>query len=413
MGFWGALLIFIYGWIFDEEEGLRHLRQLLLPLRRAGRRWELAFALQNLGRLIYTQLPDEAPDPHLAEALQHLTEALALFQELRDELESGYTLRLLGVVRMMQRHFPEARDHLLAAQAKLEACGDQANAASINWLLADIHLRLGEYEMAFGYLRRMRQAYADRSLQSDALSRESYEALRYSTIDHAKQTREQTLALVREAGDDFSLAWSAWEMGEIYRVAGEVVTARQWYEQARVLFEKAQDKSGNIFYHRGLGDIAHALGDYGEAQRQFQASLNATQQMKHEWGAAYALAGLGRASLALGEHELAHRHFLEALRKAYKIGDGGILMLVMTGIAGLYAAHGQEERAVELCTLVDHEPMSWRETKEQAAAALAAATAALPPERLSAARERSHGSDIWKTAERVRQEMSGSTLLAR
>jgi tetratricopeptide (TPR) repeat protein len=311
---------------------------------------------------------------------------------------------------MMQRHFPEARDHLLAAQAKLEACGDQANAASINWLLADIHLRLGEYETAFGYLRRMRQAYADRSLQSDALSRESYEALRYSTIDHAKETREQTLALVREAGDDFNVAWSTWEMGEIYRVAGDYLTARQWYEQARVSFEKAQDKSGSIFYHRGLGDIAHALGDYGEAQRQFQASLNATQQIKHEWGAAYALAGLGRASLALGEHELAHRHFLEALRKAYKIGDGGILMFVITGIAGLYAACGQEERAVELCALVAHQPMSWRETKEQAAAVLATASAALPPERLSAARERSHGSDIWKTAERVRQEMSSSTF---
>jgi hypothetical protein len=43
--------------------------------------------------------------------------------------------------------------------------------------------------------------------------------------------------------------------------------------------------------------------------------------------------------------------------------------------------------------------MSWRETKEQAAAVLCGYRS-VPPERLSAARERSHGSDIWNSRAR-------------
>jgi len=409
MGFWGVLLAAIYGLTNNTVEGIHQLRGLLPDLRQAGQPATLAFALQSLGHLPSLQLPDEAPDQPLAEAAQHLTEALAIFGALGDEQESGNTLRLRAIIRLLQQRLAEARDDLQAAQAKFERVGDWATAAGTNWHLADVHFQLGDIEAAFRYLRQMSQTFAQRGHPIAAavgLSRESYEALRYSSIDHARQTREQSLALARENGDVFGEAWYLWEMGEIERFGGDYAAARQWYEQARELFEKLGVKRELGFYHRGLGDIAQALGDYAEARRQFQESLTVARQTAHDWAAAYALAGLARAALALGEHEATQGYLLEALQKARKIADSGIMMVVLAGAAGLYAARGDRERAVELGTLVVDHYAAWRETKAQAAAVIQAAAAVLPPDRLARSQERGRGRDIWETAAQLVRDLS-------
>lgn len=404
---WGPLLASIYGWLIDDAEAMRQLRRLLPLLRgedSAERRWEQAFALQSLARLIYMRLPDDHPARRLAEAAEHLQAALALFQELSDERETAYTLRLIGIVHLIQQRLPEAAGCLQAAQARMEATGDWSNSAAVDWLLADIDLRQGRYDDAFGHLRCMARRFVERGHLRNgtaALSRESYEALRYGTIAHALQVREQTLAQAREAGDEHGLAWFTWEMGEIQRVAGDRLEARRWYDEARALFERTQDQSGRIFYHRGLGDLAFAQGDYAEAQRQFQASLEVTRRVSHEWGAAYALAGLSRAALALGQTEAARVSVLEALRKAHKTGDGGVLLVAVMRAAELLAGLGQAAAAAELAALVQGHPLAWRETRMQADALLAGADP-----RALAFLHTAHRRDLWVTAERLWQALS-------
>ena len=130
--------------------------------------------------------------------------------------------------------------------------------------------------------------YLQRGRLADALlvlSRESYEALRYSDLAHARMTRERSLSLARQIGDRSSEAWHIWELGEIERVAGNDTAAQQHYEQAHVLFADMSDRAtswimaqSTIFYHRGLGDIAYTRGDPTAAERHFQASLAISQR---------------------------------------------------------------------------------------------------------------------------------------
>src|SRR5215211_6777405 len=108
MGFWGVLLAAIYGLTINTVEGIQQLRGLLPDLRQAGQPATLAFALQNLGHLLYLQLPDEAPNQPVAEAAQHLTEALAISEALGDEQESGNTLRLRAITHLLQQRLAEA-----------------------------------------------------------------------------------------------------------------------------------------------------------------------------------------------------------------------------------------------------------------------------------------------------------------
>jgi predicted ATPase/tetratricopeptide (TPR) repeat protein len=377
LGFWGVLLATEYAWIApDADAGMQQLRGLIGELRPAGRRWDLAFALQSLGRILSIRLPEINPSQSLDEALEYLREALALFEALGDARECGNTLRALGSVYLLLQQLAEARYHFEAAQHRLAAIDDWAHAVSIHWQLADVNFLLGDRPAAFHHLRQMSDAYLQRGRHAGAilsLSRESYEALRYSDLAHARMTRERSLSLARQVGDYFSEPWHIWELGEIERVAGNYTMAQKHYEQAHVLFTDTHGRTtnwvlaaGTIFYHRGLGDVAHACGDPAAAERHFQTSLALASETGHDWPAAYALAGLARAALALQRPDQARDYLYEALTKAQKYGADGIMMVVLTGIAEVYAATGAPERALPLASLVIAHPMSWHETKAQA-----------------------------------------------
>jgi predicted ATPase/DNA-binding SARP family transcriptional activator len=377
LGFWGVLLAAECAWTApDADAGMQQLRRLIGELRAGGRRWDLAFALQSLSRALSIRLPDINPSQPLEEARGYLRESLALFEALGDAREIGNTLRALGSVYLLLQRLPEARDHFEAARRRLAAIDDWGQVVTIQWQLADVNFRLGDRPAAFQHLHHMYDDYLQCGRLADAilvLSRESYEALRYSDLSHARATRERSLDLARQNGDRSSVAWHVWEMGEIERVAGNYTAARLHYEQAHILFADIPDRmtgwhvvQSSIFYHRGLGDIAYACGDPAAAERHFQASLASARENDHDWSAAYALAGLARAVLALQRPDEAREYLYEALTKAQKYGTDGIMMVVLTGIADVYAATGAPEQAHPLASLVVAHPMSWHETKARA-----------------------------------------------
>ena len=79
LGFWGVLLATEYAWTApDADAGMQQLRRLIGELRRAGQRWDLAFALQSLGRIMFIRLPVIDPSQSLDEALGYLRETLAI-----------------------------------------------------------------------------------------------------------------------------------------------------------------------------------------------------------------------------------------------------------------------------------------------------------------------------------------------
>ncbi len=415
LGFWGVLLATEYAWTApDADAGMQQLRRLIGELRRAGRRWDLAFALQSLGRILSIRLPGINPSQSLDEALGYLREALALFEALGDACECGNTLRALGGVYLLQQRLPEARYHFEAAQHRLAAIDDWAHALSIHWHLADVNFLLGDRPAAFHHLRQMSDAFLQRGHLTDpllALSRESYEALRYSDLAHARMTRERSLSLARQIGDRSSEAWHVWELGEIERVAGNYTAAQQHYEQAHVLFADLSDRAtswvlaaGTIFYHRGLGDIAYACGDPAAAERHFQASLALASETGHDWPAVYALAGLARAALALQRPDEARAYLYEALTKAQKYGADGIMMVVLAGIAEVYAATGAPEKAHPLASLVIAHPISWNETKARARR-IQAATA----EHLSSSATQvvhTESGNLWSVVEQLQESLA-------
>jgi tetratricopeptide (TPR) repeat protein len=195
------------------------------------------------------------------------------------------------------------------------------------------------------------------------ISRESYEAVRYSDLEYALRLRERGLALSLESGDRFDEAWDRWEMGEVLRVMGRPEEARRWYEHSRIIFDELDFEVGLSFYYRGLGDLALAGGDAAGAEAHFRKCYEWAERTSHTWQQIYALVGLGRAATAAGKINEARNIYVRALRLFSSAGDAGLPLRGIAAIAQFYRRLGDAARAAELAQLVLSHSLSWREAR--------------------------------------------------
>ena len=366
--FWGLLLAWEYGFFVDVAAGVTRLRQAAATIDRARQPWEWAFAHQCLGRLL-------SRSPHLAasagETAGVLQAARAAFMELKDRREAAVSQLFLGYARQTAGDLVEARALMAAAQAELQAIGDSIIARNVNWVLADMHMKLGQVERALDLLVELADSLVQMGharLAIDSLSRASYESLRYRSREDALRLRQRSLALSRAYGYEIYESWDLWELGQIYREMGDVAKARPCFEQAFQLFEKNNNALGRCFYSRGLGDLAMTEGNYTEAARQYAISRRETEVTGHPWQLVYLMGGQARAAIAGGDLAAARGYLREALPLAMEAEYGGGLTatLLLAGIEWLLA-QGRPEPAADLGALVLAHPLTWLETRRMAA----------------------------------------------
>lgn len=179
--------------------------------------------------------------------------------------------------------------------------------------------------------------------------------------------------------NDYS--WAMWELGELYRLIGNVEQAQLWYQKALHLFEQLQDFNGIGSYHRGLGDIALGLRQWEEACQQFQKSIEALAQDHRSWitwNLAYVQAGLGRSLIGLGKFSEARDVLQKAIRNAQEQNGWDLIFVPLMGCARYYAETGKREQAIELATFIVHQKISWNETKRLAQEIIELASSELP-----------------------------------
>lgn len=404
LGFWGVISAYLYGRMVSVHEAIEALHGMLPYFRNENRLWELAVGLLHLAMLVLTDMKNR---PERDRVGDYLEEALQIFQGMGDEINSGYALRQRGNLDYQLQRLPEAIQHWQTAKTNFQSSGEWAIAANIDWQMGDTYLQLGNFEEAFRCYQEMTDTYLKKGHKRKAgafLLKESEEAVRYGDLEDAMERNRRSLQLAEETGDEHTEAWCYWWMGEALRVAGDTAEARKQYERAHFLFEKLQESPGMTFYYHALGDLALAAGETVEARRLFTLSLDSARSRQHDWGMAYALSGLGRAETALNRMDAAQSIFSEALQWAKNTQERGIALVVLAGWAELLAASGRVERAVEVATIVAQHYASWRETRQQAAALLAAYSRS--DYRPQAPVE---GIDLWDVVKQVQADLPETT----
>lgn len=398
------LLLDQYSWNYDRELGIEHMRDFITTLRRQGDRWTVGLASALLGWQLTGANQNVA-------AREVADEALVIFEEIGDAYQTARSLHLLAHIGWAVGDYDDAEKNVNRAREIFETLSERIFMTEILYQLAEVHLQQGHFDQAFDLFQERRQMLEEMGqlgLLADGIHWDALHALRFGTLEQAREERLACLKLQRELDFKTGIAWSLWEMGEICRVEGDLKAARHWYDEAAVLFEVQHLEMGKAFFQRGLGDLALATGNYTAADLHFHEYLAWAAVVQNYWSVAYAYSGLGRASMGLGQLGRGRHYYLRSLKIAFDIGNRDLSMIPATGLASWLAATGDDERAVELSAFVIAQYLSWRETKAQARSVLDNAAGRLSIDAVRAAKSRAQKMEVQTVVETLLAERARS-----
>ena len=263
--YWSIRLAYAYGMFVDDETAIRYLERILSELLAANRSWERAMAQLHLAKLQLPQLSYSLQNETKLEG--YTQDALDVFSAVDDDLNVSYALLQLGSIKVKQEKLEEAIDEWRLATAGLASLDEWSAANVAIRQMGDAYLQMGQFEAAFQCFERIARICFEQGHVQDAvgaLSKESFEMVRYGDLEEARRIRQQCIDSIEVTGPEYQIGWNYWEMGEILRVMGHFDEAAGWYEKSRKPFESfTTDTVWQIFFFRGFGDIALARGDVG------------------------------------------------------------------------------------------------------------------------------------------------------
>jgi len=410
LGYWGILLAYIYDHTIQRGVAINLLKEAIPQFKENNRTWELANAKLHLARLLLP-LDFENGQTTKDEVQQNLTEALELFNQIGDKSNYGQTLRQLGNLKMKEqdrleaiRLWKEARANLLTVDIN-----EWAAASSINWQIGDAYLQLGQFDTAFACFHEISRVNLDHGYIQQAvgaLSKESFEKARYGNLEDAINIRKRCLDLIQDTGPEYQLGWNCWEMGELQRLAGNLVESRQWFDRSHEIFKKYQDNVGLSFYWRGIGDLTLQNKDHETARQHFDKCEQFAHDAHHNWMVAYALDGLGKVKLDSNDVRAAEKYFAEAMKYARIVHDAGITSAILTNISKLYFQKKSHQKAVELGAFILQNFASWNETKSKAESLLAELKRSILPREFNELQKKGQSLDLWITVDQIITELN-------
>ena len=213
--------------------------------------------------------------------------------------------------------------------------------------------------------------------------------------DALRSLLEDSVAIWSDLGARTALPFATVLLAAAKMFSGEYEQARTEVQAALSLALEMSDPYASGHARLLLGAIALAQEAYAEADRWFQESLVSFKEIGQQTEIGVAFGFLGCAARGLGDLDRAEQLFFKALRTAVKIRSFLPAMPALPGAALLLADRGEEERAIELYTLLSRYPaitdLPW--SADIAGRHITAIAAALPLEAVAAAKERGRNRD--------------------
>lgn len=248
----------LYG---HAQESVAVAGHVLEAARRTGNRGEVGAALYDLG---LTLLDAHRP----TEAIDRLTEALALLRESADRAGEGKALNMLGAAYRRMHRFEEARK---AHEGALEVFRERgilhAEGTALS-SLADCLLELGRVDEAVDAYRRsvaLMREVGDRHREASGLDFLGGALWRAGHREESLAVREQAVGILRELGRRTREAWVLNGLAGSLLDDGRPEEAAARYQEALALFGEADDPHGAGATLSNLGLLHLRAGRLEEA----------------------------------------------------------------------------------------------------------------------------------------------------
>jgi predicted ATPase/class 3 adenylate cyclase len=185
------------------------------------------------------------------------------------------------------------------------------------------------------------------SPRAEALRGAGWLAVAQADFTKGRVLLEQSLAMCRELGDKHSLVQSLNALANL--------ELEQNYERAQPLFEEGLSLAREIdakdlipILLNNVGEIARIRGDYEEARRLYQQAVDGNREIGNRLGTAIGLLNLGFVAYTQEDYAAAHSFFEQSLAIMRELGGKVNYASCLEGLAAVYAAQGQAERAARL-----------------------------------------------------------------
>ena len=250
------------------------------------------------------------------DAQNHLQKSLSLAKghttREAQRVQAGVLLDL-GRIAWNQGRLAEAKEHLGQALAYSRQAQDQLLEADIQFqieILAEAHKK-DFAEAAKPYLKRLRLAEAanDRRAQATALIALGNLALQHAKYDKAKEYYER----LAKFDDRLNKARAMAQLGTLAYQEKDYQQAAADLTEALTIFSQLERPQEQAICHHQLGLVAQAMNLWSEAETHFQRSLAIRQDLGLLNEVFSSVYHLGRLAQQQGFRETAIRYYQEAL----------------------------------------------------------------------------------------------------
>jgi tetratricopeptide (TPR) repeat protein len=187
---------------------------------------------------------------------------------------------------------------------------------------------------------------------ADARNVLTYTDLNYDPV-RARQQHEENLKLFQEAGDQWNIAHTLYNIGQVLRSNGDLTSARQAFEQSLSIFRKCGDNIRVVHQSGELAVIAFEEGKYAEARKRYGEVLSFYRQARFNLLMSVPLYMLGMIAIREGDYAHAKAWFSECLLFEQQMGLSFFLSPGLIKFAGIAYAEKRFERAAQIVGSVE------------------------------------------------------------
>ena len=315
-----------------------------------------AYALYFLGQSTYKWKETRA----------YYEQALTIFKNIGDRRGEALCLGGLSEVAISTSGF-EKNIQLCQESLKIfqELGNDRWIATLLDWL-GYAYWLVGDYETAKTYHQKspaIHKEIGNRRAEANALNLLAIDLAGLHDFEQGLQLLQETLAINREIGSAIYINVTLTNLAEVFNYKGDFLSAASY---ARESFLYAYNHLEWLSWpNRTLGEAMVGLGDLPNARGYLRQSLEISQTFQEKWDE----------------------------------------LLGIKAISAYFAAQGDIVKALELITLINHHPASWKWTKDRASELAVRLELELPPDVVAQAKERGRARDLDATVAELLDEL--------
>ena len=230
----------------------------------------LALALRSSGMLAYIQ-------DDLTEAERLVQESLPLYRNLGDERNAAYALTILGYVAKRRCSHTVARTQFEEALALFQQMGDLWGRANTLVDLARLFSLQGQYDRALSRYEEALEISRTIGIRGDIGYKLYFLAeglfLAGADLQRARLLAQESLELLREAGNKQQVAYACSLLSLIHQQEGDTIAARQLLEESAIILKEVGDRLGRANVLIDLAKMETSLDEFAAARARFRECL--------------------------------------------------------------------------------------------------------------------------------------------